>query len=127
MDKFKFLSKRKILKTNLIFIFVFLNIWEFILSRELFNGMIFGLVMFGPIAFLWFLKTLRASMLATFISVFEVTVLSVFVIEGFEFGGALAAAKSIYWIPYLVMAVGNMVVGLKIYGSFKSRGVKKTK
>ncbi len=113
------LSERKILKTNLLFIFVFLNVWEFILSRELFNGMIFGLLMFGPVAFLWFLKTLRASMLATFISVFEVTVLAVFATEGFEFGGALAAAKSIYWVPYLAMAIINMIVGLRIYAKFK--------
>lgn len=127
MDKFKFLSKGKILKTNLIFIFIFLNVWEFILSRELFNGMIFGLLMFGPVAFLWFMKTLRASMLATFVSIFEVTILSVFVIEGFEFGGALAAVKSVYWLPYLAMATVNMVVGLKIYADFKEKRTKKVK
>ncbi|MDO8486758.1 MAG: hypothetical protein Q7S45_00480 [Candidatus Curtissbacteria bacterium] len=123
----KLLSKKKIFKTNLIFIFIFLNIWEFILSRELFNGMIFGLLMFGPVAFLWFMKTLRASMLATFVSIFEVTVLAVFVIEGFEFGGVLAAVKSIYWVPYLAMAIINMIVGLKIYADFKGRKAKKVK
>lgn len=128
MNKLKSLfSKQKILKTNLLFVFVFLNIWEFIISRELFNGMIFGFLMFGPVAFLWFMKTLRASMLATFLSIFEVTILSVFVIEGFEFGGALAAVKSIYWLPYLAMATVNMVVGLKIYADFKERRTKKVK
>lgn len=95
--------------------------------RELFNGVIFGFVMFGPVAFLWFMKTLRASMLATFVSIFEVTILSVFVIEGFEFSGALAAVKSIYWLPYLAMATVNMVVGLKIYADLKERRTKKVK
>ncbi len=83
--------------------------------------------MFGPVAFLWFMNTLRASMLATFISIFEVTVLAVFVIEGFEFGGALAAVKSVYWVPYLAMATVNMLVGLKIYADFKERGVRKVR
>lgn len=127
MGKLKSLfSKQKILKTNLLFVFVFLNIWEFIISRELFNGMILGILMFGPVAFLWFMNTLRASMLATFLSIFEVTVLAVFVIEGFEFGGAAATVKSIYWVPYLGMAVVNMIVGLKIYADFKERRVKKS-
>lgn len=126
MGKFKFLlSERKILKTNLLFVFVFLNLWELIISRELFTGMILGLLIFGPIVFLWFMKTLRASMLATFISVFEVTVLAVFVTEGFEFGGTLAAAKSIYWVPYLAMATVNMIVGLRIYAKYKEKRVKK--
>lgn len=121
MSKLKSLfSGRTIFKTNILFIFVFLNIWEFIVARDLFNGMIFGLTMFGPIAFLWRLANLRASMIATFISIFEVTVLSVFVIEGFEFGGASAALKSFYWVPYLGMATVNMVVGLRIYAELRA-------
>lgn len=127
MSKLQFFSKQKILRTNLLFIFIFLNIWEFILAREIFNGMILGIVIFGPVAFLWFMKTLRAAMLATAVSIFEAVILAVFVIEGFEFGGAAATLKSLFWVPYLAMAAVNMMVGLMIYGDFKAKKVKKTK
>ena len=46
-----------LVKTNLIFIFVFLNIWDFVISRGFLNGMILGILMFGPTAFLWFIGT----------------------------------------------------------------------
>ncbi len=113
--KLNLLSRRKILKTNLVFILVFLVIWELLLSGELFNGMIFGLMLFGPVAFLWYLDKIRASMIATLVSVFEVTILAVFLVESIQFGGAAATVKSIYWIPYFAMAVINTIVGLRIY------------
>lgn len=127
MSKHKFVFKPTILNLNLIFVFIFLNIWEFVLSREIFNGMILGIVIFGPVAFLWFLKRIRASMLVTFISIFEVTILAVFVIEGFEFGGAAATIKSLFWVPYLVMALVNTTYGLKIYGNYKAKKGKNNK
>lgn len=115
-----FLGKSKIVVVNLLFVFVFLNIWEFALSREFINGMVLGVLIFGPITFLWFIKSLKSAMLATLLSIFEVTILSVFVVEGFEFGGALATLKSLYWAPYLLMAFVNVIVGLRIYNAYKN-------
>ena len=43
--------EKNLAKINLFFIFIFLNLWDYLISREFFNGMILGLVMFGPAVF----------------------------------------------------------------------------
>lgn len=115
-----FLGKSKIVVVNLLFVFVFLNIWEFALSREFINGMVLGVLIFGPITLLWFIKSLKSVMLATLLSIFEATILAVFVVEAFEFGGAFATLKSLYWLPYLFMAFINVVFGLGVYNAYKN-------
>ena len=55
--------EKNLAKINLFFIFIFLNLWDYLISREFFNGMILGLVMFGPAVFLWFVGTVRAAAL----------------------------------------------------------------
>lgn len=106
-------------KINLLFIFVFLNIWDFIISREILNAMVLGIVMFAPAAFLWYVGTLRAIALLTLVSIFEFTVMLVFILQGFELGGV--DLKSVFWLPYLAMAAVNGFWGLKIYSHWRER------
>lgn len=118
------LSKENLPKINLFFIFIFLNIWDFVISREILNAMVLGLVMFAPAAFLWYVGTLRAIVLLTMISIFEFTVMLVFILQGFELGGLDTTIKSIFWLPYLLMAGVNGFWGLKIYSEVKERKIK---
>lgn len=113
--------EKNLAKINLIFIFVFLNIWDFLVSREFFNGMVLGLLMFGPAAFLWFVATVRAAAMVTLISLFEFVVMLVFVLEGFELSGTEATLKSLFWLPYLLMAGVNGFWGLKIYSQWREK------
>lgn len=113
------------LKINLIFIFIFLNIWDFAVSREFINAMLIGAIMFGPAAFLWVVGTLRAISLMTLLSIFEFVVMLVFIAEGFELGGAATTLKSIFWLPYLLMAAVNAFWGLRIYSEYREKKLKK--
>ncbi len=115
--------KRNLVKINLLFIFIFLNIWDFLISRGFLNGMILGIVMFGPAFFLWFVGTFRAIALVTLISIFEFMMILVFVLQGFELGGASSTLKSIYWIPFLALAGVNTYWGLKIYSETREKKV----
>ncbi len=117
--------EKNLTKINLLFIFIFLNIWDFVISSELFNGMIIGAFMFGPAVFLWFVGTIRAVALLTLISIFEFTVMLVFILEGFELGGIDTTLKSVYWLPYLLAAGANGFWGLKIYSEAKEKKEKK--
>lgn len=123
---FKFSGKfeNNLPKINLIFIFIFLNIWDFAISREFLNGMILGILMFGPATFLWFVGTVRAVALITLISIFEFVIMLVFVLEGFQLGGVQTTAKSVFWVPYLLMAGANGFWGLKIYSAWRERREK---
>lgn len=113
--------EKNLVKINLLFIIIFLNIWDFVVSREFLNGMVLGIVMFGPAAFLWLVGTLRSTVLLTLISIFEFTVMMVFVLEGFELGGTATTLKSVFWLPYLIMAAINGFWGLKIYSENKEK------
>ncbi|OGE09111.1 hypothetical protein A3I53_03935 [Candidatus Curtissbacteria bacterium RIFCSPLOWO2_02_FULL_40_13b] len=115
---------KNLVKVNLVFIFIFLNIWDFAVSRGFLNGMILGIVMFAPAAFLWFVGTFRAIALVTLISIFEFMMILVFVLQGFELGGASSTLKSVYWIPFLAMAGVNMYWGLKIYSENREKKIK---
>lgn len=123
---FKFEGKfdKNLPKINLIFIFIFLNLWDYVISREFLNGMVLGILMFGPAAFLWFIGTVRAVAVVTLISIFEFTVMAVFVAESFQLSGAETTAKSIFWLPYLIMAGVNGFWGLKIYSAWRERKFK---
>ncbi|HSX18982.1 MAG TPA: hypothetical protein VLE91_02490 [Candidatus Saccharimonadales bacterium] len=119
--------EKKLFQLNLFFIFIFLNTWDYVINRTFFNGMLIGLVMFTPSTFLWFVGKLRAVALMTLISIFEFIIMLIFVAEGFQLGGAAITIKSVYWIPYFVMAGVNMAVGLKIYSDVKERALKAKK
>ena len=116
--------EKNLVKINLLFIFVFLNLWDFAISREFFNGMVLGLVMFGPTAFLWLVGTMRATVLVTLISIFEFAMILIFVLEGFELGGTATTLKSVFWIPYLLMAGVNGFLGLKIYSESREKVIR---
>lgn len=103
------------LRLNLLLIFVVLNIWEFLLNRVIFNAMIIGIILFGPIVVLWYLRKFRATALLTLISIFEFMVILVFIWEGFELNGIKITVKSIFWLPFFVMAGLNTYWGLSIY------------
>lgn len=118
----KFFKKNRlnIFKFNLIFVFVFLNIWDFIISRQLFNAMVLGIVMLGPVTFLWTIRSFKASMLATLYSIFLSSVLTVFFVEGYE-PGVSWFLKMSFWLPYLVIAIINAFWGLKIYSKYRTK------
>ena len=109
--------EKNYVKINLIFIFIFLNIWDFAVNRVFFNGMVLGILMFGPAAFLWLIGTFRAIALIILISFFEFMVMLIFIAEGFELGGF--DLKSLFWLPYLVTSGLNSFWGLKIYSQYK--------
>jgi len=58
------------------------------------------------------------------ISIFEFAMILIFVLEGFELGGAATTLKSIFWIPYLLMAGVNGFWGLKIYSEHREKKTK---
>lgn len=116
--------EKNLTKINLLFIFIFLNVWDYFISREFLNAMVLGILMFGPAAFLWFIGTVRAVAVVTLISIFEFTVMVVFVAESFQLSGAETTAKSIFWLPYLVMAGVNGFWGLKIYSQWREKKAK---
>lgn len=117
--------ERNYVKINLLFVIVFLNIWDALVSHQVLNAMIFGLVMFGPAAFLWLVGTVRAAALVTLISIFEFLMIAVFLAEGFELAGLASTFKSIFWLPYLLMAGVNGFWGLKIYSNYRESKGKK--
>jgi len=86
--------------------------------------MILGILMFGPAVFLWFIGTFRAIALITLIYIFEFMVMLVFVLQGFELGGAANTLKSLYWTPFLIMAGVNTYWGLKIYSEHREKKIK---
>lgn len=116
---------KNLVKINLVFIFIFLNVWDFVVNRSFFNGMTLGILMFGPPTFLWFFGTVRAAALVTLVSIFEFIMLVVFVLEGFELGGASITVKSIFWLPYLLLAAFNGLFGLKIYTQYRQQKIRR--
>jgi len=124
MKKFKELKKLfkftkslsdNLVKLNIIFVLVFLNIWDYALNRQILNAMMLGIFTFSPIGFLWFIGNFRSIALLTLISVFEFTVLLVLIAQSFELSGLAVGAKSVFWLPFLLMAGINTFSGLKIY------------
>ena len=107
------MNKQQLFTLNIIFIFVFLNVWDYFLSREFFNAMALGVAMFGPTAVLWKLGKVRGEVLITLISIFEFVGLFVFIIEGFSLSGVSYTSKSIFWVPFLVIAGINAYFGMK--------------
>lgn len=116
--------EKNLAKINLIFIFFFLNIWDYVTSRDILNAMVLGFMMFGPATVLWVIANIRAITLLTLISVFEFTLILVFVLEGFELGGAAITWKSVFWLPYLLMAGINGFWGLKIYSENREKKIR---
>lgn len=113
-------TKIDIVRFNLIFVFIFLNIWDVIISRQLFNAMVLGVVMLAPVTILWTIKSFKASMLATMYAIFLSSVLSVFFVEGFEPGTGWFIKIS-FWLPYLAVSIINAFWGLRIYSRYKSK------
>lgn len=129
MAKIKLLGRTNwMFKANVIFVFVFLNIWDFVTSREIFNAMVLGLFMFTIPAILWLSRDFKIVMLNTLISIMEFVTLLVFVMQSFEIGGAMnGASKSLFWMPYLLLAGFNAFWGLRIYSKNKKRVEKRLK
>ena len=125
--KFANSTEKRLTQINLLFIFVFLVIWDFANNKQFLNAMTLGAVIFGPMAFLWFVGTFRAVALIVLISIFQFMVLLVFIAEGFELAGLDSTLKSIFWLPYLIMAGINGFWGLKIYSDIKDKKLVHTK
>lgn len=107
--------------SNLLFVFIFLNVWDLAINKILFNGMALGAIMFLPVAFLWYVDRFRATVLVTLISIFEFMVMFVFVWEGFELSGVGYSTKSLFWVPFLLAAGINGFLGLNIYSKVKKK------
>jgi len=114
-------TERRLVQFNLVFVFVFLVIWDYANNKQFLNAMSLGLVLFGPTLFLWFLGSFRAISLVVLISIFEFMFLLVFIAEGFELAGFESTLKSIFWIPYLVVAGINGFWALKLYSNIKEK------
>ena len=110
---------KNFLRINLIFIFIFLNIWDYVAAREYLNGMVIGVFLFGPTAFLWFVSTFRAIIILTLLSLLEFVILAIFVVEGLHFGIVGLNLRSLFWVPYLLMATLNGFWGLSIYSEYR--------
>ena len=123
--KFANSTEKRLTQINLIFIFVFLVIWDYANNGQFLNAMSIGVVMFGPMTVLWFLGSLRAIALLVLVSIFQFVVMLVFIAEGFELAGLDSTIKSIFWIPYLVMAGVNGFWGLKIYSGIREKKITK--
>jgi hypothetical protein len=123
MAKFRLLNKTHwILQVNLVFVLVFLNIWDYVISRELFNAMILGIFIFGIPMVLWFWGSFRAVMLCTLVSILESVILVVFIMQAFELAGfSTGVSKSLFWFPYLLLAIFNALWGLRIYSKNKNK------
>lgn len=119
--KFANSAEKRLTQVNLLFIFVFLVVWDFLNNKQFLNAMTIGAMLFGPSAFLWFAGTFRAIALIVLVSIFEFMVMLVFIAEGFELAGFDSTLKSIFWTPYLVMAGINSFWGLKIYSKMKEK------
>lgn len=117
--------EKRLLKINLFVVFVFLNVWDFVISREILNAMALGLIMFSPAILLWLVGGVRAVVLLTIVSLFQLMVMTIFILQGFQLGGLDTTIKSIFWLPYLVMAGVNGFSGLKIYSEAKEGKIKK--
>ena len=115
---------KNLFKLNLIFVFIFLNIWDYAVNRDFFNGMILGILMFSPAVFLWFIGTVRAAALITLISTLEFLVLAVFLFQGLELSGFKSFLETSFWLPYLVVAGVNGFFGLKIYSEYREQKEK---
>src|SRR3989337_3870010 len=115
---------KNLFKLNLIFVFIFLNIWDFAVNRDLFNGMILGILMFSPAVFLWLIGTVRAAALITLISTLEFLVLAVFLFQGLEFSGFKSFLETSFWLPYFIVAGINGFCGLKIYSEYREQKEK---
>lgn len=115
---------KNLLKLNLLFVFIFLNIWDYAVNRDFFNGMILGILMFLPATFLWFIGTVRAAALITLISTLEFLVLAVFLLQGLELAGFRSFFESSFWLPYLIMAGINGFFGLRIYSEYREQKEK---
>lgn len=104
---------------NLIFVFIFLNIWDFVAARQFLNGMIIGVILFSPAVFLWFVSTIRAIVVLTLLSLIEFVILLILVLEGLQFGVVGPNLRSLFLVPYLVMAALNGFWGLSIYSEYR--------
>lgn len=128
VKKLKSLFNRQnwVFKLNVLFVFVFLNIWDYVTSGEVINGMVLGIFMFAVPTALWLIRDFRVAMLNTFISIIEFTMLFIFMMQSFEIGGAMNGAyKSLFWLPYLLLAGFNAYCGLRIYSKNKAKFEKK--
>ena len=115
---------KNLFKLNFIFVFIFLNIWDFLVNRDFFNGMILGILMFSPAIFLWFVGTVRAAALITLIYTLGFLVLSVLFLQGLELSGFRGFLETSFLLPYLIVAGINGFFGLKIYSEYREQKEK---
>lgn len=119
MKFLKFRTPKDIFAANLLFIFVFLNIWDFAVSRKIFNAMPIGIIIFSVPAILWLVGKMWSIAMLTLISVVQFLIIGVLLLQGIQISGAGITTKTFFFLPFLAMTVLNMVWGLKFYGKFR--------
>jgi len=117
----KFKKPKDIVIVNVLFVIVFLNAWDIAISHKIFNSMAIGIFLFSPPAILWLVSKIWSIALLTLISFVQFIMISVLLLQGIEVSGIGITSKTIFFTPFLVMNILNMVWGLKFYTNFKTR------
>src|SRR3989344_7623198 len=115
----KFFLKTKkpkdIFVVNLLFVIVFLNAWDILISHKIFNSMAIGIFLFSAPAILWLAAKIWSIALLTLISFVQFIMISVLLLQGIEVSGVGITSKTIFFTPFLLMNALNMIWGLKFY------------
>lgn len=123
MMKFlKFKKPKDIFVVNLLFVFVFLNVWDLVISHKIFNSMAIGVFLFSVPAFLWLVSKIWSVALLTLISFVQFVIIAVLLLQGIEVSGFGITSKTVFFTPFLLMNALNMIWGLKFY--YGKSGVK---
>lgn len=121
MMKFlKFKKPKDIFVVNLLFVLIFLNVWDLVISHKIFNSMAIGIFLFSAPALLWLVSKIWSIALLTLISFVQLVMISVLLLQGIEVSGLGITSKTIFFTPFLAMNGLNMVWGLKFYTNFKT-------
>lgn len=111
----KIKKPKNIFVVNLLFVFVFLNAWDLAISHKIFNSMAIGVFLFSAPAVLWLVSKRWSIALLTLISFVQFVMILVLLLQGIEVSGFGITSKTIFFMPFLLMNVLNMVWGLKFY------------
>lgn len=107
-------------RLNLLFVIVILNLWDLALNGKISDAAVLGILMFGPVMFLWHFKTIKTVAILILISLCEFVVMLIFIFQGLVLVGFESALRALFWLPYLIAAGANCFWGLKIYTKLKA-------
>ncbi len=115
MSLLKLKSPKEIFVLNLLFVFIFLNVWDLLISHKIFNAMAMGMFIFAPSLILWIFGKTWSVALVTLVSLIQFIILGVLILQGMQISGTDITLKTVFFAPFLLMAGVNMILGLSIY------------